>query len=286
MGAGSSKQESIVTNTQVTKSTFDYVSNTQNTSQTNIRLSQAVDISGGEFYCNLSIGQKIDGDIKVLAKFDEKSTMDLIMSVINDVESKVKQSAKIDAGLGSNPGKVALMNQAKTEIINETSTQITSETINAIMATVVQDQTINIKNLKLDPCGITAKVWERFQPPDSILGCLQESDCTIDQDIVLRFTSEQLGSKISDIINKNETANKIKADMESESDQKGQGIMGIVIAIVVIIGLFLIGAVTVYVVFFRSATTVALSPAGQNAVRAGTTMATGGGANAAKFLSK
>jgi hypothetical protein len=70
---GSSKQVTKTENNIVNESVFNALTKSTNAQSAKILTVQNMSVSGVTAYCNLDITQKINADIKVLAKFDEKA---------------------------------------------------------------------------------------------------------------------------------------------------------------------------------------------------------------------
>jgi hypothetical protein len=181
-------------------------------------------VSGVTAYCNLDISQKINADIKVLQKFDEKSTQDLLDKVLNDLEDKVKQETKQKTGFANPiPNFSSSVSSTKTNIRNSVTKNITSETVNKLAAKVVNNQKLVTKNLIIDPLGLSVYKSLGVPPPVELMKEMSKTTCKIGQDAQIKFVAEQVGSKISEIINKNEQAQQLKKDLSTATTQETQG---------------------------------------------------------------
>jgi hypothetical protein len=172
----------------------------------------------------LDVSQKINADIKVLQKFDEKSTQDLLNKVISDIEKKAKDETKQKTGfMNPVPNFSSKVSESKTNITNKVMKNITSETVNTLAAKVINKQKLVTKNLIIDPLGLTVYKELGVPPPIELMKELKNTKCKIGQDAQIKFVAEQIGSKITEIINKDESVKKLKEEVENKTTQETQG---------------------------------------------------------------
>ena len=221
---GASKSKTVVETNVVNESTFNALSKSENAVAASVITVQDMQIKGVKAYCNLDVSQKINADIKVLQKFDEKSTQDLLNKVINDVEQKAKDSVKQKSGfMNPIPNFSNRTSEAKTNIKNKITKNITSETLNKLSAKVINKQKLVTENLIIDPLGLSVYKELGVQPPLELMKKVKETSCKIGQDAQIKFVAEQLGSKITQIINKDESAQKLKKELDAATSQETQG---------------------------------------------------------------
>ena len=221
---GASKSKVVVETNVVNESVFNAISKSENAVSASVITVQDMTVSGVTAYCNLDVSQKINADIKVLQKFDEKSTQDLLDKVLNDLEDKVKQETKQKTGfLNPIPNFSSSVSDTKTNIRNSVTKNITSETVNTLAAKVVNNQKLVTENLIIDPLGLSVYKSLGIPPPVELMKEIKNTNCKIGQDAQIKFVAEQVGSKISEIINKNEQAQKLKKDLEATTTQETQG---------------------------------------------------------------
>jgi uncharacterized protein (UPF0297 family) len=221
---GASKSKTVVETNVVNESTFNALSKSENAVAASVITVQDMQIKGVKAYCNLDVSQKINADIKVLQKFDEKSTQDLLNKVINDVEQKAKDSVKQKSGfMNPIPNFSKRTSEAKTNIKNKITKNITSETLNKLSAKVINKQKLVTENLIIDPLGLSVYKELGVQPPLELMKQVKETKCKIGQDAQIKFVAEQLGSKITQIINKDESAQKLKKELDAATSQETQG---------------------------------------------------------------
>lgn len=222
---GASKSKMVVETNIVNDTVFNALSKSENAVSATVITVQDMSVSGVKAYCNLDVSQKINADIKVLQKFDEKSTQDLINKIMADVEKKAKDETKQKTGFANPiPNFSNRVSDTKTNITNKITKNITSETINKLAAKVISEQRLVTKNLVIDPLGLTVYKELGVPPPIELMKEIRNTTCKIGQDAQIRFVAEQVGSKITEIINKDESAQKLKADIESKTTQETQGV--------------------------------------------------------------
>jgi len=221
---GASKSKVVVETNVVNESVFNAISKSENAVSAKVITVQDMTVSGVTAYCNLDVSQKINADIKVLQKFDEKSTQDLLDKVLNDLEDKVKQETKQKTGfLNPIPNFSSSVSDTKTNIRNSVTKNITSETVNTLAAKVVNNQKLVTENLIIDPLGLSVYKSLGIPPPVELMKEIKNTNCKIGQDAQIKFVAEQVGSKISEIINKNEQAQQLKKDVSAATTQETQG---------------------------------------------------------------
>jgi hypothetical protein len=221
---GASKSKMVVETNVVNDTVFNALSKSENAVAASVLTVQNMSVSGVKAYCNLDISQKINADIKVLQKFDEKSTQDLLTKIMADVEKQAKDATKQKTGFANPiPNFSDRVSETKTNITNKITKNITSETINTLAAKVISNQTLVTKNLVIDPLGLTVYKELGIPPPVELVKEMSKTSCKIGQDAQIRFVAEQIGSKVTEIINKDESAQKLKEELDTSTTQETQG---------------------------------------------------------------
>lgn len=221
---GASKSKMVVETNIVNESVFNALSKSENAVSATVITVQDMSVSGVKAYCNLDVSQKINANIKVLQKFDEKSTQDLLNKVINDIEKKAKDETKQKTGfMNPVPNFSSKVSESKTNITNKVMKNITSETVNTLAAKVINKQKFVTKNLIIDPLGLTVYKELGVPPPIELMKELKNTKCKIGQDAQIKFVAEQIGSKITEIMNKDESVKKLKEEVENKTTQETQG---------------------------------------------------------------
>ena len=144
---GASKSKVVVESNIVNESVFNSLSKSENAVSATVLTVQDMKVSGVTAYCNLDISQKINADIKVLQKFDDRSTTNLMNQILNDLEDKVKNETKQKTGFANPiPNFSSSLSSTKTNIQNKVTKNITSETINTLAAKVISNQKLLTEN--------------------------------------------------------------------------------------------------------------------------------------------
>ena len=221
---GASKSKMVVETNIVNDTVFNALSKSENAVSATVITVQDMSVSGVKAYCNLDVSQKINADIKVLQKFDEKSTQDLLTKIMADVEKQAKDATKQKTGFANPiPNFSSRVSETKTNITNKVTKNITSETINTLAAKVISNQKLVTKNLVIDPLGLTVYKELGVPPPIELMKEIKNTTCKIGQDAQIKFVAEQIGSKITEIINKDESAQKLKEELDTSTTQETQG---------------------------------------------------------------
>jgi hypothetical protein len=222
---GSSKQVTKSENNIVNESVFNALTKSTNAQSAKILTVQDMSVSGVTAYCNLDISQKINADIKVLAKFDEKQTQDLVSNMMSDIAKKAKQESQQKTGfMNLIPNSSEKVDQTINNITNKVKKTITAETLNTLSTKIVNNQKLITKNLVIDPLGLSIYKELGIPPPIDLMKEIKNTSCKIGQDAQIKFVSEQIGKKVLEIMNKDESAQKLAAEIDQAAKQESQGV--------------------------------------------------------------
>ena len=222
---GSSKQVTKTENTIVNESVFNALTKSTNAQSAKILTVQDMSVSGVTAYCNLDISQKINADIKVLAKFDEKQTQDLVSNMMSDIAKKAKQESQQKTGfMNLIPNSSEKVDQTINNITNKVSKTITAETLNTLSTQVINNQKLITENLVIDPLGLSIYKELGIAPPIELMKEIKNTSCKIGQDAQIKFVSEQIGKKVLEIMNKDESAQKLAAEIDQAAKQASEGV--------------------------------------------------------------
>lgn len=221
---GASKSKMVVETNVVNDTVFNALSKSENAVSASVITVQDMAVRGVTAYCNLDVSQKINADIKVLQKFDEKSSQNLLNKILADVEKQAKDAVKQKTGfMNPIPNLSKRTSETRTNITNKVTKNITSETINKLAAKVINKQKLVTENLIIDPLGLSVYKSMGVAPPIELMKEIKNTNCKIGQDAQIRFVAEQIGSKITEIINKDESAQKLKEQIDASTSQESQG---------------------------------------------------------------
>jgi hypothetical protein len=239
-GKNKSKKETSVENTVVNKTTFNVLNRTENVSASSIISKQQIDINGATFICKKpQIKQIANLDVKVMAKFEGKDSANLVDNIMSDLDNKLDDELKQSTGfLGLGGGSESNQStKIKNSITNDLTKNITNETINKLATKIAVGQKLKINNLIVDPCGkgpglkmgekLLAEGKLSFKDFMAATKDACDAQCgSIDQDVQIKFVSEQVGSKINETIAENKMVQKLKQDIKTKTDQEQKGIGG------------------------------------------------------------
>lgn len=222
---GSSKQISKSENNIVNESVFNALTKSENAQSASILTVQNMSIKGVKAYCNLDVSQKINADIKVLAKFDEAQTQNLMTNMMSDIAKKAKQQSKQKTGfMNLIPNSSEKVDQTINNVTNKVKKSITAETLNTLSTKVVNKQKLVTENLIIDPLGLSVYKELGVPPPLELMKEVKNTNCKIGQDAQIKFVSEQIGKKVLEIMNKDESAQKLAAEIDQAAKQESQGV--------------------------------------------------------------
>jgi len=225
---GKKRQKTKSETTVVNENIFNFLNRDENVVSAKVVSVQDMSVSGVTAYCKFDITQKINADLKILQKFDAQQTSDLVTEIGNEIEQQIKKTAKEKKGFLSLPENKKSSDETIVNIKNKIEKNITMETVNKLAGEVISEQTLVTENLVLDPVGMGLYAKLGVPPPVEIATLAANTECSIDQDIQIKYVAEQLTNKVVEIINKDSSALQLANKLESSSESESQGIGGAV----------------------------------------------------------
>lgn len=225
---GKKRQKTKSETTVVNENIFNFLNRDENVVSAKVVSVQDMSVSGVTAYCKFDITQKINADLKILQKFDAQQTSDLVTEIGNEIEQQIKKTAKEKKGFLSLPENKKSSDETIVNIKNKIEKNITMETVNKLAGEVISEQTLVTENLVIDPVGMGLYAKLGVPPPVEIATLAANTECSIDQDIQIKYVAEQLTNKVVEIINKDSSALQLANKLESSSESESQGIGGAV----------------------------------------------------------
>lgn len=225
---GKKRQKTKSETTVVNENIFNFLNRDENVVSAKVVSVQDMSVSGVTAYCKFDITQKINADLKILQKFDSKQTSDLVTEIGNEIEQQIKKSAKEKKGFLALPENKKSTDETIVNIKNKIEKNITMETINKLAGEVISEQTLVTENLVIDPVGMGVYMSMGMAPPVEIATLAANTECSIDQDIQIKYVAEQLANKVVEIINNDASALKLANKLDTAEESESQGIGGAV----------------------------------------------------------
>ena len=225
---GKKRQKTKSETTVVNENIFNFLNRDENVVSAKVVSVQDMSVSGVTAYCKFDITQKINADLKILQKFDSKQTSDLVTEIGNEIEQQIKKTAKEKKGFLSFPENKKSTDETIVNIKNKIEKNITMETINKLAGEVISEQTLVTENLVIDPVGMGVYMSMGMAPPVEIATLAANTECSIDQDIQIKYVAEQLANKVVEIINNDASALKLANKLDTAEESESQGIGGAV----------------------------------------------------------
>ena len=225
---GKKRQKTKSETTVVNENIFNFLNRDENVVSAKVVSVQDMKVSDVTAYCKFNISQKINADIKILQKFDAQQTSDLVTEIGNEIEQQIKKTAKEKKGFLSLPENKKSSDETIVNIKNKIEKNITMETINKLAGEVISEQTLVTENLIIDPVGLGVYMSMGVPPPFEISELMSNTECSIDQDIQIKYVAEQLANKVVEIINKDASALKLANKLDLAEETESQGIGGAV----------------------------------------------------------
>jgi hypothetical protein len=225
---GKKRQKTKSETTVVNENIFNFLNRDENVVSAKVVSVQDMSVSGVTAYCKFNISQKINADLKILQKFDSKQTSDLVTEIGNEIEQQIKKTAKEKKGFLALPENKKSTDETIVNIKNKIEKNITMETINKLAGEVISEQTLVTENLIIDPVGMGVYMSMGMAPPVEIATLAANTECSIDQDIQIKYVAEQLSNKVVEIINNDTSALKLANKLDTAEESESQGIGGAV----------------------------------------------------------
>ncbi len=225
---GKKRQKTKSETTVVNENIFNFLNRDENVVSAKVVSVQDMSVSGVTAYCKFDITQKINADLKILQKFDGKQTSDLVTEIGNEIEQQIKKTAKEKKGFLALPENKKSSDETIVNIKNKIEKNITMETINKLAGEVISEQTLVTENLIIDPVGMGLYAKLGVPPPVEIATLAANTECSIDQDIQIKYVAEQLTNKVVEIINTDSSALKLANKLDLDEETESQGIGGAV----------------------------------------------------------
>ena len=222
-----SKSTSRSETTMLNENIFNFLNKDENTVSSKILNSQDAKISDIQAYCNLNISQNIDADIKILQKFTAKNTAELVSEIGGSIEQQMKTTTEEKSGFLSLPKNKQKTDETIVSVTNSIEKNITFETINKLSSSVVNEQTLLTSNVVLDPAGMGVYLAMGIPPPVELAAISSSTNCSIDQNIQIKYVAEQIANKVTQIINEDANAIELANSLETYTKTEDEGLGGL-----------------------------------------------------------
>lgn len=234
---------------------------------------QNMNISGGDFYCNADFSQTINSEMKILNQMDNDTRVQMLNDITTELKKKLNSEFEKKSGFGAIPAGNNLANEMETTVKNLLQNNIKLENINETIAKMNNIQNMNIKDLKLDPCGLdlAARLAEKLNNPriltDAQKLCTPLPDCKFDQSLIVRLVVESISSNVIETLSTNEALNKLAEDLDASVKIKEEGPLDQFFGFLgSTYGMLIAGLVVIGVIFLFVFLKIVLSPAGQRSL--------------------
>ena len=251
MGGGGSKSQSttLVENNIVNRNTFEALNEVVNSQGNEMVSNQSAEISNVLMIgCEGEIGQRYEGKMTIINELSAEQTTEMLDKIIDNLENELATSA------GSESGFADFMNgestsdtyqDIKNNITTEIKNTVTNRTVNETVSKMYVNQELVVKDIVFDPLGLegwSATHMETLSnlptnfPPDAYvtlvnnyytaLATLTDNNkrtCSITQDAIVEFTSQQIGNVIANTINRNETVRELVTQAQGDASAKTEG---------------------------------------------------------------
>ena len=230
MGGSESKSETHISNEIVNKSVFTALNSTKNVSSMKMLLNQKLVLKNVKaLSCKMSVNQTMNLDVKQIAQFESTDSTELNDKIEAELDNALKAEQETESGAGGTSSTSSSdYTNIKNSVRNEMETNITNETVNELSSQIVANQELVMDDYVMDPLGFTILKEMGIPPTIEMMRLASQTSCDINQDMVVKFVAEQLGAKVTKIIQTNEKVNKLVSDTEKKTTTKTQGAGGAV----------------------------------------------------------
>lgn len=229
MGGGGSKarSETHISNEIVNESVFKALNSTRNETNTKMLMNQRLVLKNIKAKsCKMNVNQKANMDVKVMAKFEQSDATNLNKLIESELDQKLKSDTSSESGFGdimSGGSETSDYTNIKNNVVNRMNTEITNETVNSLSTKVVANQELIMEDYVMDPLGFEILKDLGFPPTIEMMRLASQTTCDINQDLQIKFVAEQIGAKVSKIIQDEATKTLSKSDTEKTTTSKTQG---------------------------------------------------------------
>ena len=229
MGGGSSNQSTtVISNEIINENTMNILNESKNTQNLETISQQNMSLKGiKSLSCRQPITQSMDVTIKMMQNFEASDSADLVSDIMAGLDSAVQEEASSEGGYGdvlSGGSENDSYTEIRNNIHNKVEKNITNTFLNEQAAKVVNSQGLVMEDITMDPLffELNARMGVALSLEERRLAATIE--CPITQDMQINFVGEQVGKKISEIINSDKAATDLKAKLEKKSSSKTQGV--------------------------------------------------------------
>ena len=229
MGGGSSNQSTtVISNEIINENTMNILNESKNTQNLETISQQNMSLEGIKaLSCQMPITQSMDVTVKMMQNFEASDSADLVSDIMAGLDSAVQEEASSEGGYGdvlSGGSENDSYTEIRNNIHNKVEKNITNTFLNEQAAKIVNSQGLVLKDITMDPLffELNAQLGIPLTLEERRLAATIE--CPITQDMQINFVGEQVGKKISEIINSDKAATDLKADLEKKSSSKTQGV--------------------------------------------------------------
>lgn len=247
MGGGGSKSQAttLVENNIVNRNTFEAINEVRNSQNNEMSSNQTAEVSNVSFLgCNGTISQSYTGKMSIINELTAEQTTEMLNSVISSLENELASSANSESGFAdfmNGESTADTYQDIKNNVTNEVHNSISNTTINETMNKMYVNQKLVIKDIVFDPLGLEG-MSEDFKyfldagwpvsfddymkrKTDLILGARAQGalNCSITQDAIVEFASQQVGKIITSTINRNEMVQDAMTQARNDASAKTEG---------------------------------------------------------------
>lgn len=234
---------------------------------------QNMDITGGDLYCNATFGQSINSEMKLVNQMDNNTRIQMLNNITNELKKELKSQFEKKSGFGAIPAGNKLANDMETKVKNLLETNIKLKNINKTIAKLNNLQNMNIKDVKIDPCGISlaTKLAEKLNDGRILTNaqkqCNPLPDCNFDQSLIVRLVAESISSNIIETLSTNQTLTKLAKKLDAKVKITEEGPLDQLFKFLgSAYGMLIAGLVIIGVIFMFVFLKIVLSPAGQRSL--------------------
>lgn len=233
---------------------------------------QNMNFSNADLYCNATHRQSINSEMKLVNKMDNNTRIQMLNNITNELKKELKSQFEKKSGFGAIPAGNKLANDMETKVKNLLETNIKLKNINKTIAKLNNLQNMNIKDIKIDPCGLSlaSKLAEKLNDGRIYTNAQKQcknNDCNFDQSLIVRLVAESISSNIIETLSTNQTLTKLAKKLDSKVKITEEGPLDQLFKFLgSAYGMLIAGLVIIGVIFMFVFLKIVLSPAGQRSL--------------------
>jgi cobalamin biosynthesis Mg chelatase CobN len=212
---GGQQSKSTVLNTVVNEVTSNFIQKNMTSQSATQTIKQNVKIDGATLNCAATIQNDAEVKATVIQKLTSDTQVQMINKVMGQLENKLKSAQKAETGFLATPEGQKAVVKVKNNISNKLKANIDIEKINKQILEINATQIVDMKNVVIDPCGIS--ITKTALPG----GCTVP--CPVGNEMKSTIIAQQITNDIVKTIQDDEATTDLVNNVTNQQSSKATG---------------------------------------------------------------